>query len=90
MPSSGTLFFPNMPSERSPLLPTSISMPAALAWKAGASFCVAGIAAGAFGAHALAPRLGDRAAVWGTASHYMMFNGGTWDMTRRSRREELT
>ncbi|KAL8290305.1 hypothetical protein RQP46_003244 [Phenoliferia psychrophenolica] len=46
-----------------------------LAWKAGASFCVAGIGAGAFGAHALATRLGEKAPVWGTASHYLMFNG---------------
>lgn len=53
-------------------------MPSVLAWKAGALFCVTGVSAGAFGAHALAARLGEKAPVWGTASHYLLFNGGVY------------
>ncbi|KWU47408.1 DUF423-domain-containing protein [Rhodotorula sp. JG-1b] len=54
-----------------PIFPAS----ATLAWKAGALLTSSGIMAGAFGAHALAPRLGDKAATWGMASQYMIFNG---------------
>lgn len=34
-----------------------------------------GITAGAFGAHALAPRLGDKAPTWAMAAQYACFNG---------------
>ncbi|SGY79643.1 BQ5605_C008g05184 [Microbotryum silenes-dioicae] len=34
-----------------------------------------GIMAGAFGAHALAPRLGEKTATWTMASHYAIVNG---------------
>ncbi|GAA6007442.1 hypothetical protein JCM10207_006343 [Rhodosporidiobolus poonsookiae] len=54
-----------------PILPAS----AALAWKAGALLTSGGIMAGAFGAHALAPRLGEKAATWTMASHYAIMNG---------------
>ncbi|BGP15417.1 hypothetical protein JCM10213_005082 [Rhodosporidiobolus nylandii] len=54
-----------------PLFPAS----AALAWKAGAALTATGITAGAFGAHALAPRLGEKAATWTLASHYAIMNG---------------
>ncbi|GAA5986058.1 hypothetical protein JCM11641_005541 [Rhodosporidiobolus odoratus] len=54
-----------------PVLPAS----AALAWKAGAVLTASGITAGAFGAHALGPRLGEKAATWTLASHYAIMNG---------------
>ncbi|GAA5893298.1 hypothetical protein JCM8208_004401 [Rhodotorula glutinis] len=54
-----------------PILPAS----AALAWKSGALLASSGIMAGAFGAHALAPRLGEKAATWGMASQYAILNG---------------
>ncbi|GAA5866631.1 hypothetical protein JCM8547_002702 [Rhodosporidiobolus lusitaniae] len=54
-----------------PFLPAS----SALAWKAGALLTSSGIMAGAFGAHALAPRLGEKAATWGMASQYAILNG---------------
>ncbi|POY73731.1 hypothetical protein BMF94_3269 [Rhodotorula taiwanensis] len=54
-----------------PIFPAS----ATLAWKAGALLTSSGIMAGAFGAHALAPRLGDKAATWGMASQYAILNG---------------
>ncbi|GAA5859693.1 hypothetical protein JCM8547_006986 [Rhodosporidiobolus lusitaniae] len=44
----------------------------ALAWKAGALLTSSGIMAGAFGAHALAPRLGEKA---GMASQYAILSG---------------
>ncbi|GAA6035754.1 hypothetical protein JCM8097_005684 [Rhodosporidiobolus ruineniae] len=54
-----------------PFLPAS----SLLAWKAGAVLTSTGIMAGAFGAHALAPRLGEKAATWTLASHYAIMNG---------------
>ncbi|GAA5829839.1 hypothetical protein JCM11251_007903 [Rhodosporidiobolus azoricus] len=48
---------------------------ATLAWKAGAVLTASGIMSGAFGAHALAPRLGEKAATWTLASHYAIMNG---------------
>ncbi|GAA5864502.1 hypothetical protein JCM5296_003219 [Sporobolomyces johnsonii] len=54
-----------------PFLPAS----AALAWKAGAILTSTGIMSGAFGAHALAPRLGEKASTWTMASHYAIMNG---------------
>ncbi|SCZ98604.1 BZ3500_MvSof-1268-A1-R1_Chr7-1g09215 [Microbotryum saponariae] len=54
-----------------PLFPAS----SALAWKAGALLSSTGIMAGAFGAHALAPRLGEKTATWTMASHYAIVNG---------------
>ncbi|KAM0747443.1 DUF423-domain-containing protein [Meredithblackwellia eburnea MCA 4105] len=46
-----------------------------LLWKAGASLCLTGIGCGAFGAHLLGPRLGDKISVWSTGAQYLMFNG---------------
>lgn len=45
-------------------------------WKLGAAFTASGITAGAFGAHALSKRLGDKGGqTWGTAAHYLIANG---------------
>ncbi|GAA5892285.1 hypothetical protein JCM5296_003226 [Sporobolomyces johnsonii] len=54
-----------------PFLPAS----PALAWKAGAILTSTGIMSGAFGAHALAPSLGEKASTWTMASHYAIMNG---------------
>ncbi|CEQ40588.1 SPOSA6832_02230, partial [Sporobolomyces salmonicolor] len=54
-----------------PFFPAS----SALAWKAGAILTSTGIMSGAFGAHALAPRLGEKASTWTMASHYAIMNG---------------
>ncbi|BGO90916.1 hypothetical protein NBRC10512_002332 [Rhodotorula toruloides] len=54
-----------------PLLSTTST----LAWKAGALLTSSGIVAGAFGAHALGPRLGEKAGTWTMASHYAIMNG---------------
>ncbi|ORY78872.1 hypothetical protein BCR35DRAFT_304888 [Leucosporidium creatinivorum] len=54
-----------------PLFPAT----SALAWKAGALLSGSGIMAGAFGAHALAPRLGEKTATWSMASQYAFING---------------
>ncbi|KAI5480364.1 membrane protein [Pseudohyphozyma bogoriensis] len=53
-----------------PPLLTSVGL-----FKAGAALAATGISAGAFGAHALGPRLGEKVATWNTASTYAFVNG---------------
>jgi len=45
-------------------------------WKLGAALSASAVASGAFGAHALAKRLGDKgSSTWSMASSYLMVNG---------------
>ncbi|PCH33834.1 DUF423-domain-containing protein [Wolfiporia cocos MD-104 SS10] len=70
-----------MPNSRTPLLPRSASdlrPNASRLWKTGAVLAAFGMLTGAFGAHGLQKMSGitpESIRSWGTASHYLVYNG---------------